>query len=280
MILALLVLISGATAGTATDHPTSTLPQVQAPTQAPIAHPTAVGDHQDRVTEVATPSPGITERAMNGAMTARAAGGPGAGYDSSATLSAGDQSGEVYRWDPLDQSASLGQGAGDTTQYLSIAQQMSSYLSDAIKHGVSAALDYLRGWALREPIGPVGLVASVVLPAIKALVQQRLIQQLDRPLTQFHLELLKVIRPNISLVNLMSVAAAATQETIKEALKELDPIKSIFDMIEDRERHSTNEREENAYKEAESELSSALESLAKYLATWVYVLTAAAVPTL
>jgi hypothetical protein len=276
MILALLVLISGATAGTAIDHPTSTLPQVQAPTQAPIAHPTAVGDHQDRVTEVATPSPGITERAMNGAMTARAAGGPGAGYDSSATLSAGDQSGERSS----NQPTSLGQGAGDTTQYLSIAQQMSSCLSDAIKHGVSAALDYLRGWALREPIGPVGLVASVVLPAIKALVQQRLIQQLDRPLTQFHLELLKVIRPNVSLVNLISVAGAATQETIKEALKELDPVRSIFDTIEDRKGHATSEREENAYREAETELSSALDSLAKYLATWIYVLTAAAVPTL
>jgi len=280
MILALLVLISGATAGTATDHPTSTLPQVQAPTQAPTAYPTAVGDHQDRVTEVATPSPGITERATNGAMTARAAGGPGAGYDSGATLSAGDQSGEVYRWDPLDQSASLGQGAGDTTQYLSIAQQMSSDLIEAIKHAMNAALDLLQGQALREPIGPTGFAALVVLPAIKALVQQRLVQHIEQPLVQFHLELLKVIRPNVSLVNLISVAGAATQETIKEALKELDPVRSIFDMIEDRERHSTNEREENAYKEAESELSGALESLAKYLAAWIYVLTAAAVPTL
>ncbi|MHC1580336.1 hypothetical protein [Methanopyrus sp.] len=280
MILALLVLISGATAGTATDHPMSTLPQVQAPTQAPTAHPTAVDDRQDRVTEVATPSPGITERATNGAMAARAAGGPGAGYDSGVTLSAGDRSGEAYRLDPSDQPTSLGQGAGDTTQYLSIAQQMSSDLIDAIKHAMNAALDFLQGQALREPIGPTGFAALVVLPAIKAVVQQRLIQQINRPLVQFHLELLKVIRPNVSLVNLMSVAGAATQETIKEALKELDPVKRLFDMIEDREKHSTNEREENAYKEAESELSGALDSLAKYLAAWIYVLTAAAVPTL
>ena len=280
MILALLVLISGATAGTATGHPMSTLPQVQAPTQAPTAHPTAVDDSQERVTEVATPSPGITERATNGAMTARAAGGPGVGYDSSVTLSAGDRSGEAYRLDPSDQPTSPGQGAGDTTQYLSIAQQMSSDLIDAIKHAMNAALDLLQGQALREPIGPTGFAALIVLPAIKAVVQQRLIQQINRPLVQFHLELLKVIRPNVSLVNLISVAGAATQEAIKDALKELDPVKRLFDMIEDREKHSTSEREENAYREAESELNSALNSLAKYLATWVYVLTAAAVPTL
>ncbi|MEO2241209.1 MAG: hypothetical protein ABGY09_03975 [Euryarchaeota archaeon] len=232
------------------------------------------------MTEVPTPSPGVTERAVNGAATARAAGGPGAGYDSGTTLPAGDQSGESNQWNLSDQPTLPDQGAGDATQYLSIAQQMSSQLSDAVKYAVSAALDYLRGWALHEPVGPVGLVASVVLPAIKALVQQRLIQQLNRPLTQFHLELLKVIRPNVSLVNLMSVAAAATQETIKEALKELDPVRQLFDTLDDKIAHATSDREKDAYKDAENELHSALDSLSRYLSAWVYVLTAAAVPTL
>ncbi len=172
--------------------------------------------------------------------------------------------------------AQQGQQTGQTapsapSQYLSLAQSMSTELVQAVSSAVGAVLDYLRGRALHEPVRPEDLMVAITLPALKAVIQQKL-QELGKALTQIHLGILASLQPNTNLINLMQVAAAAAKEYVKAYLQELSVVKDFKDTIESYLKQANNELEESAFRDAESALNSALDHLANYLSMWLYVL--------
>ncbi|WP_456481908.1 hypothetical protein [Methanopyrus sp.] len=165
-------------------------------------------------------------------------------------------------------------------EYYSLASDLTQSLCDALYNGLAAAIDYFRGQAYHEPVRPVDLVLAVSLCSVKVVLEKKLHEDsFQKPLKDLHLALIQLIGPNVQAIQLLSVAMAELQDSLKDALKDVHPISTLYEILDDAMKNANNDREKSAYDTAKKELDDMVTDLAKYISDVFYMFLSKAFPS-
>ncbi|WP_457620564.1 hypothetical protein [Methanopyrus sp.] len=167
------------------------------------------------------------------------------------------------------ESTSTAKPTNATTQvpseYYTLASNLTQSLCDALSKGSAAVIDYFRGQLYRE-MKPENLVGVIVLSAFKTVLNSYFhSESFQKPLNEFHLKLVQIIGPNVSIMQLLSTVMGELQENLKEAIKSFGPIATFYDTIENAYKNASNDKAKSAYDSAKSDLDDMVESLSKYV---------------